>query len=385
MKYGGIYIHVPFCIKKCPYCNFYSVTKLSYINPFIKSVIKEINNRKNKSFIANSIYFGGGTPTLIQPDMIAELISAIRNNFTILPDSEITAEANPGTINKKNLPLLKEAGINRLNIGIQSFNDSVLKTLNRIHTAKEAQTAYYDAKNAGFSNIGIDLIYAVPGQTLKDMIKDFKKAVNLSPEHISGYILTLEPKTAIYSDIMNKVLNKTGEKLQSKMFLSAVRFLKNSGYKQYEISNFAKTDRFRSAHNLKYWVGEAYKGFGPSAHSFDKKKRHWNISDIKKYIEKINRDKTVVKQSETLTTEQKTIEFIYLGLRHAGIDIKNFNSKFKTNFLANYNKAIIKLTEEKLIKIVSDKCSLTEKGMLFADYAARILICDRSLKIDFYE
>ncbi|MBW1615980.1 MAG: radical SAM family heme chaperone HemW [Deltaproteobacteria bacterium] len=376
MKYGGIYIHIPFCIKKCPYCNFYSVTELSYINSFFKSVIKEIKSRKDKSFIANSIYFGGGTPTLIQPNIIAELISAVRNNFTILPNSEITAEANPGTINKKNLPLLKKAGINRLNIGVQSFNNSALKILNRIHTVKDAQIAYYDARNAGFSNIGIDLIYAIPGQTLKEMIKDFKKAANMSPEHISGYILTLEHRTPIYSDVMNNVLKKTGEKLQSKMFLSAVRFLKNSGYKQYEISNFAKADQFRSAHNLKYWTGDAYKGFGPSAHSFDKKKRYWNISDIKKYIQRIDNNKTVIEQSETLTTEQKIIEFIYLGLRHLGIDIKDFNFKFKANFIANYNKALHKLVEEKLIKIDSDKCGLTEKGMLFADYAAKMLISD---------
>ncbi|MBW1650019.1 MAG: radical SAM family heme chaperone HemW [Deltaproteobacteria bacterium] len=380
MEYGGIYIHVPFCIRKCPYCNFYSVTELSYINPFFKSVIKEIKSRKEKSFIADSIYFGGGTPTLLQPEITAELISALRDNFTIIHSAEITAEANPGTINKDNLHKLNKAGINRLNIGVQSFNDSVLKILNRIHTAKEAETAYYYAREADFLNIGIDLIYAVSGQSLKDMTKDFKKAVKLAPEHISGYILTLEPKTVMYSEVMNKVLKKTDEDLASKMFLSAVRFLKNSGYRQYEISNFAKADCFRSVHNLKYWSCSAYKGFGPSAHSFDKNKRYWNVSDIKEYIQRIDKEKSVIKQSEILTKEQKIIEFIYLGLRHFGIDIKDFNFKFKADFIADYSRALFKLTGERLIKIDSDRCRLTEKGMLFADYAARILISDLPFK-----
>jgi putative oxygen-independent coproporphyrinogen III oxidase len=367
MKYAGIYIHIPFCIKKCHYCNFYSITNFSYTENFCNALKKEICFNKDKNFICDSIYFGGGTPTSLKPAYLVDILYTVFENFTIIPDSEITIETNPFTIKKNELLLLKKAGFNRINIGIQSFSDSNLKFLGRIHNSKQAIDAYDTARKSGFENIGIDLIYGIPGQTLKMWFKDIKKACAINPEHISCYMLTFEPKTKIYKDLEAGIYKKPNDEILRTFFLSTIEKLKNAGYMQYEVSNFAKKG-FESRHNSKYWFGNIYKGFGPAAHSFDKTHRYWNISDVKEYILKTGNNKSPIQEKETLSKTQKITEAVYLGFRTIqGIDIKNFNTKFKTDFLKNYNQIILDLKKRNLLELKDGFCYLTPEGVILLD------------------
>lgn len=378
--FGGLYIHIPFCRRKCPYCDFYSVAETLSMNRFLEALTNEISIRSTPVPVFDTLYFGGGTPSLVSPDDMIRIISKIRDCFNLSPDIEITLEVNPGTVTGKTLASYRQAGINRLNIGIQSLSDQSLEFLGRVHSAKQACTAYDDAGKAGFENIGVDMIYGLPDQTEKDWIKDLKKVSALKPDHISCYTLTYEPGTPFGKQVKSGVIRPLEEETVARMFLDTTDILEISGYLQYEISNFAKrpltdTDDFRSRHNLKYWNFSPYLGFGPSAHSFINSKRSWNHRALDLYIQDLSSHRLPVQEVESIDHEKLFIESIYLGLRQTtGINIKDLDRRLGISFLKKFYPVINELEKDNMLEVDHKRCRLTRKGMLFLDsIAARFI------------
>ena len=384
-KHGGIYIHVPFCIKKCPYCYFYSITDNSLMPAYVQYVAKEINMTSDVLFSFDTIYFGGGTPSLLNPGDIEKVLNAVFKKFKIISRSEITLEVNPGTITLEILKDFKSAGINRINIGIQSFNDENLKFLGRIHTAGDAKQTIDLSRKAGFSNIGFDLIYGLPGQSKIIWREDLKNAVDSGAEHLSCYMLTYEKGTKIDHERMEEKFEPLSDEKLKFLFEETIEFLDSHNYFHYEISNFAKKEfidskkklfnAFCSRHNRKYWSFFPYLGFGPSAHSFIEPFRCWNVRSVNHYMEAITYGKMPVQDVEELTREQQIIEAIYLGLRtYDGINIKWFNKKFAADFEDIFEEVLEKLKGEKFISISEERCFLTKKGMLLLDSIAGLMV-----------
>ena len=280
----GLYIHIPFCKTKCPYCDFYSIASSSLIHPWLESLKREIAFYSDKFDSFDTVYFGGGTPSLLDTGTIGEILVAVNNNFNILKSAEITVEANPGDMNLEKIKGLKDLGINRINLGVQSFNDDELLFLGRRHKSADSVKALDELRNAGFNNIGIDLIYGLKGQALKDWLKTLEQAVLFNPEHISCYQLTIEGKTVFNALKKKGELEEISEDDAGRFFLEISDFLEQFGYLHYEVSNFSRGAEFKSRHNSKYWKRVPYLGLGPSAHSFDGKKRWWNINSVKKLL-----------------------------------------------------------------------------------------------------
>ncbi|MBA3036308.1 MAG: radical SAM family heme chaperone HemW [Desulfobacterium sp.] len=365
---AGIYIHIPFCVNKCPYCDFYSITDHSLKKEFVKALLLEMSLYKSVPPVSDTIYIGGGTPSVLKSKDIGQIIETVFNLFKITPDPEITIEVNPKTISPGSLKGFKQTGINRINIGVQSFSDDNLKFLGRIHSSIEAKEAISWAKNAGFENLGIDLIYGIPGQTEKSWLLDLKTAMQFEPDHISCYTLTYEPKTPIYNHMKSGFFSPMPDYLAGSLFELTSDFLENCGYIHYEISNFSRSIDKKSRHNTKYWSDVPYIGFGPSAHSFDGRQRSWNVRSVKDYIKNIESGLLATEEKEVLSKEQHIIEAILLGLRKKeGINISNFNMKFEINFKEVFKETISDLREKKLIILINEQCRLTKKGTLLLD------------------
>ncbi|MDY0133230.1 MAG: radical SAM family heme chaperone HemW [Desulforegulaceae bacterium] len=365
---AGIYIHVPFCVKKCSYCDFYSIEEKRF-EEYFEAVIKSIDNFALNLPIADSIYFGGGTPSVLPPDYIEKIIQKIKSTFKVADDLEITLELNPGTISKNYFQRLFKTGVNRLNIGVQSFDDENLKLLGRIHSSKKAEETYFMARDSGFFNIGLDLIYALPFQTKENLLTDLSSLVSLNPEHISAYMLTLEKNTKFYSMYEKNEIQMLSEEISADFFLTVLQFLGSNGYKFYEVSNFAKSEKFFSRHNQKHWNFSPYIGFGPSAHSFFKGRRWSEPPSFELWYSNIINSKTKGIFYEEMDLEQQKTEFVFLGLRTSkGIDLVRYKTLFNEDFLFKFDFAIKFFLSEELILISSDFLVLTERGFLFSDY-----------------
>ena len=364
----GIYIHFPYCVHKCFYCDFYSLEDFSTMNVFTEYLLKEIELATHKFFQTkqgiDTIYFGGGTPSLINPQQLEKILNQIYNFYKVTENTEITLEANPGTIDQKYLRDFKSLGINRLSIGMQSFIDEELKFLQRIHSSKEAIDTYNLARNIGFDNISIDIMYNLPNQSIANMIYNAQKAIDLNPDHISAYSLIYEPDTPLQKAVKRGKINPLNEDIEAKGFLSIIENLTKAGYEQYEISNFAKGGKF-SRHNSKYWSYEPYISFGPSAHSFIYPHRHWNIRSINKYIEKLKNDELPIQESEFITPDIEIEEKIMLGLRADGIDFGAFKSKYYIDLIDIINQMPDYYKD--LIRIDNYKVQLTKRGYLLSD------------------
>jgi len=337
---AGIYIHIPFCIQRCSYCNFFSVVSINLVNEVINAIIKELSIRKDylKNEPVQTIYFGGGTPSLLTIQQIEKLLNTIYKNFPVEKNAEITFEANPDDLTKKYLFDLKEVGINRLSIGIQSFDDYKLKILNRRHNATQAHEAVREAQKAGFSNISIDLIYGLPFQSLDEWGADLDKAFSLSIQHLSAYGLTFEEKTLLSKQKEKKIIEPADEELMIKMYELLLEESSKKGFDAYEISNFSLPG-FYSRHNSSYWNQTPYLGVGPSAHSYNGISRQWNVAAIQKYTEGILKNSTFYEQ-EILSLEDRYNEYVLLGLRTKnGINIdaleQNFGTELKDFCLEN--------------------------------------------------
>lgn len=362
-------------MKKCPYCDFFSITDLSLKDPFLDALFKETALVQDGDFSFDTIYLGGGTPSLYNPSEIGGLIDSINRCFSIQPDTEITLEVNPGTVNRHRLEAYRKVGVNRINIGVQSFQQGQLEFLGRIHSNEEAVETIRVARQTGFSNMGIDLIYGLPGQTASSLILDLKKAVSFDPEHLSCYLLTYEPGTRLTRSMNAGRFLPLSDEQTGNLLETTVAYLDVNGYMQYEISNFAKSSEFISRHNSKYWNFTPYLGLGPSAHSFFPPERRWNHSSLPPYLADIENGKPPVAGRETLTRQQQIMEAIYLGLRKTkGINTEKFERFFSSDFLNMFKDALETLTDDALIVLDSNHCRLSRKGMRFMDSVAKVLV-----------
>jgi oxygen-independent coproporphyrinogen-3 oxidase len=350
------------------------------ISAYIEALLVELNMRRQQVRIADTIYFGGGTPSVLTPLQIGQLLEGVHSCFSVTPDAEITLEVNPETVNQASLAAYRRAGINRLNIGLQSLDDQTLAFLGRIHTAKKGVDAYGWARAAGFDNIGLDLIYAVPGQTRSRWEAEMAGVVQLAPDHLSCYTLTMEPGTPMAQGVQNGQIQPLDEQTAGRLFSATASYLSRHGYRQYEISNFSRhadgdTGDRRSRHNRKYWTAVPYLGFGPAAHSFQEHSRWWNHRSLSDYLADLKAGKRPVAGTETLTREQRMMEFVYLGLRQTdGIGTVDFASRFNAGFSDCFGPEVSRLVGEGLVLQSSGRIRLTHRGMRFLEHVAdRIL------------
>ena len=376
---AGIYIHIPFCVRKCPYCDFYSVTDFALGPMFLKALIAEMEMVSAEGLRFDTLYIGGGTPSVYGYPDIGRIVTAVFQNFDFQPDSEITIEVNPGTVSLEQLNGYRKVGINRINIGVQSFSQENLDFLGRIHTTNEARNAVTEAQQAGIIDIGLDLIYGLPDQSKSDWLSDLKQAVECDPNHISCYMLTYEKGTPLYSSREDGRVQSLAEDNVRMLFETMIDFLEGHQYFQYEISNFARIRNdgksHVSRHNLKYWILVPYIGLGPSAHSFIEPQRYWNVSSIDSYIEAVESGQLPLAEREVLSREQRIIEAIYLGLRMtAGIDLAGFRAKFGIDFIKAFKEVITDLSERNYIAVKNGRCALTRQGRVFLDSIVSLFV-----------
>lgn len=367
-KMPGLYIHIPFCLSKCPYCDFYSSTSISAVPDFLDALCKEMEMYRTRFNRFDTVYIGGGTPSLLSPQQLETILIKVRENFNLLSTMEITIETNPADLNRSFLESTCERGINRINIGVQSFDEKVLDFLGRRHSAKQAISSVEASRKAGFHNIGLDLIYGVPGQDIESWLDTLKQAVTFSPDHISCYQLTLEAKTPLGMRYQAGEFPIPGEELQHEFFIKTSQFLEGAGYLHYEVSNFARGKEHTSRHNQKYWDHSPYLGLGPAAHSFQCNQRWWNHRSLDQYLAWINAGNPPVEETETLTVEQLRLEALYLGLRtRKGISLQDFQREYHYDLLAEKEKILSKLEKEGFVSIQDGTLYPTQTGLAIAD------------------
>lgn len=365
---AGIYIHIPFCRRKCYYCDFYKTVNTSLKPKFIGALKTEIVQRK--SYLENepveTIYFGGGTPSVLINNEIAEILKTLHDNFVIAHTLEITFEANPDDLSKEYLDEIYQAGVNRLSIGIQSFNNDILKKMNRRHDAVQAVEAVENAAKTGFNDISVDLIYGLPGLTINQWKSDLKKVFELPVQHLSAYHLTYHEGTAFYTWLKKGTLRELSEAESVSQFQALIEMAKEKGFEQYEISNFAK-DRKYSKHNSAYWLGVKYLGLGPSAHSFNGFSRRWNIASAESYIKAMESGLSS-SEEEILSENNRYNEYILTRIRTVwGVSIEELKSRFGSEKEEWFLKNIEKYRVTGLVKQQNHIYSLTEKGMFVSD------------------
>lgn len=345
MSEFNLYIHIPFCERVCIYCDFYVTTARKHMDDFTQALLQEITlyAQRYPDAQLRTVYFGGGTPSYLSSENLDQIMHHIRKSFEVNPNAEITLEANPNNLSYGKLKDLRTIGINRLSIGVQSFVDEELKFLTRNHSSGQAREAMNYAREAGFNNISIDLIFGLPEQNLSTWEYNIAETLSFQPEHISVYNLTVEEKTHLNKLVQQKKINMQDEENELSMFLRTIQILTQGGYGHYEISNYAKPG-FRSRHNSSYWLGLSYIGLGPSAHSFDGKRRWWNVRDIRKYCDVLKKENTLpVEVTEELNAQQKCMEFIFLNLRKKeGLEIPAFEKLGGFSFFDTFKKPLDK-------------------------------------------
>ncbi len=375
MPMAGVYFHIPFCDHKCIYCDFYSVAPLedrtedaSRLHRFLVHLEKEIEARSEELSRqpVDSIFFGGGTPSLLAPQDLDRILDMVRARTTVTTDAEITLEANPGTVDRDILREFRSLGINRLSVGIQSFHDDELRFLTRIHSAQQAEQTVHDARAAGFTNLNIDLMFGLPGQTLDRWTQTLARGVALESEHLSCYSLTVEPQTVLGSLVQARQVVPVSQELDAQLYERTIQLLAASEYEQYEVSNFARSG-FRCRHNLTYWHHREYVGFGPSAHSFLEGRRWWNLRSLKAYGEALEEGRRPLAGEETLTPEQLMVEELFLGLRSTGIDLDGLRRRHEPVMPENFNDRLEELVRSRLALTDGQRLWLTAKGYLLCD------------------
>jgi oxygen-independent coproporphyrinogen III oxidase len=365
---AGIYIHIPFCKQKCHYCNFFSVATLSKKDAFVAALLKEIEMRKDylQGETVNTVYFGGGTPSMLRIEDLGLMIEELKLHFDIDHLAEITLEANPDDITEEKAREWKKAGINRLSMGIQSFFDDDLHYLNRVHSAGQAIQAIEDVRNAGFENLTIDLIYGIPGLTDEKWSKNLETFFSLNIPHLSAYSLTVEQKTPLAMLIEKGKYPPVDEQQSVGHFRMLLEQAKAHDFIHYEISNFAK-EGYYSKHNSLYWLGGNYLGLGPSAHSFNGHSRQWNVSSISQYIQ-LDDYHTSIEEKEVLTPDQRYNEYVMTSLRTSwGCDTVHILNAFGKNYDSYFNLNAKPYLEKKHLFREGTKYFLTDEGKLFAD------------------
>jgi oxygen-independent coproporphyrinogen-3 oxidase len=400
MKDSALYIHIPFCDHKCIYCDFYSIITSDNINPFLNSLKKEIGYyadvySEGREF--SSIYFGGGTPSLMTPIYISEIIEYLKRKFSVTEDAEITLETNPGTVDKNKLKEFRSAGINRLSVGIQSFHNDELKFLTRIHNSETAVETIMNAREAGFDNVNLDLIFNLPGQTKQKWTENLRKALSLPITHLSAYSLILERGTILNKMVLDKKVVLQDDEYDADLYEFTIDFMTSHNFIQYEVSNFCLSG-YECRHNNAYWRYRDYLSFGTSAHSFMNGKRWWNYSSLKKYIHEIEAKGNAEAGSEMGDIKQQVDEYVMLALRSSGLDLRDFTEKFNgethaaaggkgsgeisleghtgadkarsfhpINWIKEKNDYFIQLKNQNLLEIDDHFIRLTKKGYAVCD------------------
>ena len=360
---AGIYLHIPFCKSKCAYCNFFSVVSEKQRIDFLESLKKEAELRKDYlgGEEIKTIYFGGGTPSLLKPSEIAGVLYVLQKNYNIIDKPEITLEANPDTVSKESLFEYNKLGINRLSIGIQSFFDDDLQYLSRKHDSKHALQVLDWAKNAGFQEVTLDLIYGIPTLTDEKWRRNLEIFFSTGFNHLSAYALTVEEKTVLGQRINKGVVAPVSEEDTIRQYQILVEMTENQGFEHYEISNFARPGHY-SKHNTIYWKGEKYLGLGPSAHSFDGVSRQWNVASVKDYCDSYSFER------EELTLDDRYNEYVMTSLRTMwGCDIDYIRETFGSKYTERFKKQIKRYILSEKIYLKGEKYILNDNGMLFAD------------------
>jgi oxygen-independent coproporphyrinogen-3 oxidase len=368
---AGIYIHIPFCKQACHYCDFHFSTSLKNKDAFLNVLKKEIQLQKDylETKSISTIYFGGGTPSLLSEKELMHIFGTLNDHFSISSNAEITLEANPDDLTKEKIKELKKTPINRLSVGIQSFYDADLKLMNRVHNSSEALSTVKLSQDRGFDNISIDLIYGIPTLTHDKWRNNLQTAFALNVKHISAYCLTVEPKTALADFVRSGKIKNVDELHSSEQFEIMLEATHNTDFVQYEISNFCK-DGFYSKHNSNYWLKENYLGLGPSAHSYNGTSRQWNISNNALYIQSLEKGELNY-EKENLTVIQRYNEYILTSLRTIwGTDLKYIEQNFGNNFLVHSLKEAEKYISAENVLHKENKLFLTDKGKLLADKIA---------------
>lgn len=369
MTETAIYIHIPFCDHKCIYCDFYSITPLTKTNEYLYCLKREIDfyaEKYGRGRKIISIFFGGGTPSLMEPAYIKEIIDKVKSSFTVAENAEITLETNPGTVNRKKVEGFINGGINRISIGIQSFDNRDLEFLTRIHDSTLAEKTVFYAYDAGCHNISLDLIFNLPGQTLRKWSLNLQRAIALPINHISAYSLILERGTILNKMVLDGKVKIQDEDTDAKFYEHTIDFLSRHGFRQYEVSNFAK-EGFECVHNNAYWRYKDYLGFGTSAHSFAGSSRWWNYSSLSLYNNAVNEKGEAVAASEILTGEQMLEEYIMLALRSKGINLDELEARFGGGWLKANESLIASLIESGLLINENNFLKLSPKGYTICD------------------
>jgi oxygen-independent coproporphyrinogen-3 oxidase len=365
---AGIYLHIPFCRKRCHYCDFFKSTDLRPKTRIIEALKQELILRSGEldNDEVNTIYLGGGTPSVLVVGELKDLLQTIKSGFNVSPEAEITMEANPDDLSQAILSYLREVGYNRLSMGIQSFSEADLKLMNRRHGVFQAVQSVKWAKKAGFSNISIDLIYGLPNQNLAEWERNVETAIELDVQHISAYNLTYHEGTVFYDQLKQGILKELPDELSLQQFQLMIRRLKEAGFEHYEISNFCKPG-FYSKHNSSYWKNEKYLGIGPSAHSFDLTSRRWNVSSIHEYLDGIENRKPY-SESEILSVYDRYNDYIITGLRTIwGISEEFIKREFPEKFWIHFRQIKEKNIQTGHVISLPDKVCLSQDGLFISD------------------
>lgn len=363
---AGIYIHIPFCKQACHYCDFHFSTSIKKKDEMIAALISEVHLRKNEiNEPVETIYFGGGTPSVLSTEEIDQILEPIFSLFNVIENPEITLEANPDDLSKDRIQQLAHSKINRLSIGIQSFYNEDLQMMNRAHNADEAWNSLVEATNY-FDNISIDLIYGIPNMGLDRWKANVQKALDLGINHISTYALTVEPKTALASLIKKGKIAQPDDGNAHEHFLALIEMLENAGFIHYELSNFGKPNYF-SKNNSAYWLGKKYVGIGPSAHSFNGTNRSWNIANNSLYIQSIQKNE-LPNETENLRVQDRYNEYVMTGLRTIwGVSLDRIENEFGTNYKDYLLKEVQRFIDNEQLQLVNNVLKTTVKGKFFCD------------------
>jgi oxygen-independent coproporphyrinogen III oxidase len=370
----GIYVHIPFCSAICNYCNFNrglfdGDLKRRYVDAIENEIVRAADGRS-----ADTMYFGGGTPSLLEPAEVGRLIQACRNAFDVSVDSEVTLEANPETVSAEALEGFRRAGVNRVSFGVQSFDDDELRRLGRLHTASRAREALAEARSAGFDNVSLDLMMWLPQQTVSGWLRSVDELASLAPEHASLYILELYPNAPLRDEMARGGWSLAPDEDAADMYLGALAALDRAGYVQYEISNVARPNR-RSQHNLKYWQDGEWLGFGCGAHSTDAGIRWRNVSGTAEYIERIDAGQSIVAERRLLTRDERVEEALFMGLRLCeGVDLEAFRMRYGVDVWVRFGDALAPFVDADVLRRSGGRLALTREGMLVANEVMAALV-----------
>src|SRR5687768_12495803 len=369
MTHAGAYIHIPFCRSRCSYCDFATgIYQTESASAYVRAVIDEISRSKNAGAHLDTVHFGGGTPSLLTPAQLDQILSVLHRQFIIASDSEITVEINPGTVDRDQLRSLRDLGVNRPSFGAQTFDDAELAKLGRSQSSADTLKTFDELRAAGFENVSFDLIAGLPGQTLAGWQRDIEQSLALEPEHLSFYLLEVHSGTPLADHIRRGLQPVPDEDLAAVMYEWMIERAAAAGYDHYEISNLAKPG-FESRHNTKYWTGAPYFGFGCSAHSFDGVARRWsNQRDVQRYVENVEQGVSPVVEEQELTAADLRAEALFLGLRMMrGVDVREYNELFGVDLRAAHQDDLDRFREAGLVEFDGDLIRLTRNGALMSN------------------